>query len=132
MAFSKIKSFFKEPNCSICGGRVKGWARRQCDNCGALVCASHRPPLVPYWECPACKARQGEFLGAPEVGSQLAGPRPFQPTPDLTQFGYTHASDSRLDTILRTAESLYAEGRDSEADALTGPLLSVLYRGGQA
>ena len=133
MAYNtKIKSFFKDPNCSVCGGKVKGWARRQCDNCGSLVCARHRPTLVSYWECPACRNRQQQFLGAPEVGSQIAGPQAPHPMPDLRQWGYNPTADSHLDQMLRAAETLYNEGNDQAADRIAEKLLTELYHNEEA
>lgn len=122
-----IRSFFKDPNCTICGNKIRGWARRQCDNCKSLVCARHRPPLIGYWECPSCRNRQQAFLGAPEVGAQIAGPAVKQGVPNLGQTGYQVAFDKGLDKNLKLSENLYLSGNYRDADALTDKIIEDIY-----
>jgi hypothetical protein len=125
---NKIRSYFQDPNCAVCGYKIRGWARRQCDNCGRQVCSRHRPPFVQWWECPECKKRQNQFVGAPQIGAQIAGPTPPQQMPDLRQWGYNIHADARLEGMLRAAEDLYTEGKSAEADRLAEALLSELYQ----
>lgn len=70
MPTHEIKKFFQDPTCSICGRGVKGWARAACDNCGRMVCRSHRPMFVSFWQCPSCVQKQQSFTSQPQQPSQ--------------------------------------------------------------
>lgn len=106
---NKITNYYRDPRCAVCGFVVRGWAKRNCDNCGQIVCSRHRPPFVKFWQCPKCRERQNQFVNQqPESTNNIK-------------------TSNKIDEMMRRAESLYVSGHEQEADQVTTSILKKLY-----
>lgn len=56
----EIKRFTNSNTCAECGrpvARLRSW----CNNCGRVVCRSHRPYFTSFWQCKQCRDSQNNF-----------------------------------------------------------------------
>jgi hypothetical protein len=107
-----IKKFYADPGCSVCGRNVKGWARAQCDNCGATVCRKHRPLFSRHWQCPRCQSQQQQFIGNPQVVQV------HQQLPSVQGLPMTQ--------VMQAADTLLVNQRTAEADTLIDELFVAI------
>lgn len=92
----EIKRFTNSNTCAECGrpvARLRSW----CNNCGRIVCRSHRPYFTSFWQCKQCRDSQGQF--------NAAQPNPVYPNADAkNQPQAPVAADTVLD-LFKTASA---------------------------
>ena len=99
----ELRKYYQDPACSICGRKIKGWAKAKCDNCQAVVCNRHRPMFVSQWHCPKCKMRQNNFT------TQFA-PAPLSAvTAQIEDLLFLNRTAEAEALSLRAAEEILAE-----------------------